>query len=254
MCPAVLPLADYAWLSCQGVYVYDNSQEIYDGAFAWQIEEHGEVVDLDVDRHALTRGAHPDLPHARLSAELCSGLPRRQARLPTHLAGNADLDAVVFTSHPGSDDETSRPNYWAGNGVMPRAAQHENVLVCIYHLPSRDAFLFQPCCFTTEAFDGLWNAPRIFGRKGDGYVALFSQHPWHWVGAGDTPRTDLRVDAVDNVWLVEMGRKRTGEHGGDWDSFDAFIRAIAASPVSCDGLSVSYVSPRREDVSVSMAR
>ncbi len=166
MCPAVLPLADYAWLSCQGVYVYDNSQEIYDGAFAWQIEEHGEVVDLDVDRHALTE-VHIQTyrtPDYLLSCaqDYRAGKPG----YPTHLAGNADLDAVIFTSHPGSDDETSRPNYWAGNGVMPRAAQHENVLVCIYHLPSRDAFLFQPCRFPTEAFDGLWNAPRDLRSQG----------------------------------------------------------------------------------------
>ncbi len=154
---------------------------------------------------------------------------------------------MVFTSHPGSDDETLVPTTGPEMGlchVPPSTRTSWSVsTTCRPGTPPS----FSHAHFT-EAFDEVVECSRIFGRKGDGYVALFSQHPWHWVGAGDTPRTDLRVDAVDNVWLVEMGRKRTGEHGGDWDSFDAFIRAIAASPVSCDGLSVSYVSPSRGEV------
>lgn len=249
MCPAVLPLADYMAV-LQGVYVYDDSQAIYDRAFAWQIEEHGEVVDLDVDRHALTE-VHIQTyrtPDYLLSCaqDYRAGKPGYQQHI---WQSTLDLDAVVFTNHPGSDDETSRPNYWAGNGVMPRAAQHENVLVCIYHLPPRDGFPFSHAYFPSEAFDEVVECfPWIFGRKGDGYVALFSQHPWHWVGAGETSGTDLRVDATDNIWLVEMGRQRSDECQEGWDSFDAFVSAVASSFVSCEGLSVRFVSPSQGEV------
>ena len=50
-------------------------------------------------------------------------------------------DAVVFTNHPGSNDEASRPNFWAGNGILPRVAQHENVLICIHHIPAEQVAL-----------------------------------------------------------------------------------------------------------------
>ena len=37
---------------------------------------------------------------------------------------------IVFTNHPGSQDFEDRPNQIAGNWILPRAAQYENVLFC----------------------------------------------------------------------------------------------------------------------------
>ena len=249
MCPAVLPLADYMAV-LQGVYVYDNSQEIYDRAFEWQVKEFGRVVDFDVDRHALTE-VHIQTyrtPDYLLSCaqDYRSGKPGYQQHIWQATLG---LDAVVFTNHPGSDDETSRPNYWAGNGVMPRAAQHENVLVCIYHLPPDDAFPFTHSYFPTAAFDevverGQW----VFGRKGDGFIGLFAQHPAYWVAAGEASKVDLRVDGTNTIWLAEMGRQRSAGRQSDWDSFQAFVDAVAASPVRCESLSVQYHSPSQGEV------
>jgi hypothetical protein len=47
--------------------------------------------------------------HSGSHAELRAGLPRRHGGLSApHLAGDAGIDAVVFTNQPGTSDEVSR--------------------------------------------------------------------------------------------------------------------------------------------------
>jgi hypothetical protein len=153
-----------------------------------------------------------------------------------------DADAAVYTNHPGTRDEsgehTHRPNFWAGNRWLPRAAQHENVLVCLHHLPPDDPLPFSHARFPRAAFDeveqcGHWT----FGRLSDGYLALYSQRPVHWES-----EVELRAEPGDNVWLCEMGAK------SDYGGFAAFVDTVTAAPVVCDGLSVVYTSPSQGEV------
>ncbi len=149
------------------------------------------------------------------------------------------LDAVVFTNHPGNDSESSahgdRPNFWAGNRFLPRAAQERNVLVCVHHVPADDHFPFSHAYFPRSAFDEtLQSGPWTFGRLADGYIALYSHHPASWTKRDST---ELRVMSPQNVWICEMGNC---VQNGD---FPAFVAAITAAPVTCADLSVRYDSP-----------
>jgi hypothetical protein len=228
----------------RSIMLYENYDERYEQIQRWQIEEHGEVVDRDIDCHAMTE-VHVETyrtPDYMLSCaqDYRPGKPGYQQHVWQATLGP---DAVIFTNHPGADDERSRPNYWAGNGILPRAAQHQNVLVCITHLPDTDAFPFTHAYFPTHAFDevterGGW----IFGRKGEGYVALYSSHPGRWLPDGELPRVELQVDALDNVWICEMGRK------ADWGGFAAFVDAVSTSPLLSDGLALRYHSPSLGEV------
>ena len=49
----------------------------------------------------------------------------------------ATLDgiAIVFTNHPGSN---TRPGYWAGNEIMPKAVQYKNTLIAIYDIKNAE--------------------------------------------------------------------------------------------------------------------
>ena len=152
-------------------------------------------------------------------------------------------DAVVFTNHPGSSSEGSRPDFWAGNGILPRAVQLEHVLVCIHHVPADHRFPFSHAYFPRAAFDEVVErAPWTFARKGDGYLALYSQHAAKWhTDATDAP-FELRADAADNIWVCEVGSRSEGR------DFAKFVRAIAAAPVRCDGLNVRFQSPSAGEV------
>jgi hypothetical protein len=180
-------------------------------------------------------------PHYQLSCaqDFRPGKPGYQQH-PWHAA--LDIDAVVFTSHPGTDDEsgehTARPNFWAGNRWLPRAAQHRNVLVCIHHVPADDPRPFSHAYFPRAAFDEVLQQDGwTFGRKGAGYVALYSQHPTRWGAHEAYAEAELRADAPDNIWICELG------HEGQFGSFERFVAAIAAAPVRCEGLRVVYDSP-----------
>ncbi|MGH0032975.1 MAG: hypothetical protein ACQGVC_24550 [Myxococcota bacterium] len=196
--------------------------------------------------------------------------------------------AIVFTQHPTylpvapgqpvppdwnwqKEDEPG-PGYWSGDGAQPRSAQYENVAVHLY-APQYDPFPLLALTYRQEThayfpqahFDevvqgGGWT----FGRKGDGYVALWSLRPTVW-RSGQPEVFDnqgLPFDLVapgsaQNVWIVECGS------AGEWGSFASFQAAILASQVTTapvpdqegdglpDGHHVWYDSPSQGEIEFS---
>jgi hypothetical protein len=84
---------------------------------------------------------------------------------------------------------------------------------------------------------GNWN----IGRKGDAYVALFSEVDTRW---SDTVVYELYADTSENVWIVELGDV---ENNG---SFANFVAGIINSVVLVAGDSVYYDSPSQGAVEV----
>lgn len=153
-----------------------------------------------------------------------------------------DPDAVVYTTHPGTDNEsgehTSRPNFWAGSRWLPRVGQHRNVAVILHHVPQDDARPYSHAYFPRAAFDqvdvhGNW----VFARKEQGYLALYSQHAARWTEQGAYAGIDLRANAPDNIWICEMGNAVSS------GSYENFMAAVRAAPVEISGLNVLYQSP-----------
>ena len=187
-----------------------------------------------------------------------------------------DEQAIVFTTHPKNEPQsgTAWPDsdgYWTGNGSMPRAAQHGALSMSLYAPafespgPPFTAFRYLDythAYFPQERFDEVTqNGNWTFGRKGDGYVALYSWRPVHWRTYADpaihthglTQPFDLVADGgADNVWLTQVGDAKT------FASFAAFQAAVAGSPVSVNprpangalagGFDVTYVSPTEGNV------
>jgi hypothetical protein len=185
-----------------------------------------------------------------------------------------DEDAVVFTTHPGNEP---RPGdrwvdadlYWSGAATMPRTAQQGTAVINLYSPrypnpegPPLDSFGYLPythAYFPTERFDqvvrqGGWT----FGRKGDGYVALWSWRPTEWrthdpaatFTNGLTEPFDLVArGGADNVWIAEVG------DAGRWGTFEEFVAAVSAAPVTVargsDGFEVAYASPTEGSLSFS---
>ena len=183
-------------------------------------------------------------------------------------------EALVFTTHPMKipperqlpsvwlfEDE-GEPGYWTGSATQPRSAQYENVGVHIYSPAYASAPLaglvdafeyeeFTHAYFPRQHFDewdqeGSW----VFGRRYDGYVALYSWRATEW---RDIPEDELALmpdslvngpitesfDLIasggpDNVWVVECGSK--SEYGG----FEAFKEAVSNASI--------VVTPRPTDV------
>ena len=159
----------------------------------------------------------------------------------------------MFTQHPRVDVSTSdaasdNNSYWTGDGAIPRAAQHENVNITIYD-PSYPgdggvgsgaySFTYQPythAYFPTERFDqvvqrGGWT----IGRKGEGFIALWSARPTEWRPYATGQYTnDLTKDfdlvakgGPDDVWITEVAE--ASDYAGNADPFDSFVKAITAT-------------------------
>lgn len=182
-----------------------------------------------------------------------------------------DEDAIVFTTNPGNEPRpgtswVDEDLYWSGAATMPRSAQHGAAVINMYAPqyapagPPLDAFNYLPythAYFPTERFDevrqvGNWT----FGRKDGGYVALWSWRPTEWrthdpsvtFTNGLTRPFDLVArGGANNVWISQVGDTDR------WGSFDAFVAALSAAPItvtdlgSADGVSrgfdVTFGSP-----------
>jgi len=152
-----------------------------------------------------------------------------------------DIDSVVFTSYPGGLEEYMA-TAWTG-GWQPKAGQHENVVVLIYDRPDMGPleFIFPGythAYFPKDSFDQwIQSGDWMFGRKGSGYVALYSASPVHWADEEPESAYELIADGRSNIWICELGSE------DEWGSFESFTGAMAASSVDVDGLAVRYESP-----------
>ncbi len=170
--------------------------------------------------------------------------------------------AVVFTQHPGSlpvapgDPVPADWNwqaydehgggYWTGDGSLPRIGQSGDLAVILY------APQFEPrplgldavnwrdethAYFPVAHFDevvrqGQWT----FGRKGDGYVALWSLREPSWregqpeVFRNDGRPFDLVAPGAQAVWLVRLGDRQ------EWGGFEAFRQAMEQGEIRTEPL------------------
>ncbi len=184
-----------------------------------------------------------------------------------------DADALVFTTHPVTPAKKTtdwssdgKPGYWTGEASIPRSAQHERTGLHIYQ-PAWDettdallwaAFKYRPythAFFPQDHFDeveqtGHWTV----GKKGDGYIALWSWRAPTWreydatvlATGGMTKPFDLVAEGgPDNVWVVEVGEKTDGD-------FAAWQQRITATEPAVErntsGFVVRWTSPSSGEI------
>ncbi|WP_158657934.1 hypothetical protein [Agarilytica rhodophyticola] len=152
--------------------------------------------------------------------------------------------AVCFTTHPGGYGMQAPNAYWHGNGFMPKAIQHKNVVVVIYNTPCIPTILLQKkikfthAFFPSNRFDHVierngW----IFGKKDEGYIALYSRNPYFWQQEGEYRGAEIISHGYKNIWLVEMGRQQ------DYGCFNNFVYLIQQATLIFRGLNIHYYSP-----------
>jgi len=155
-------------------------------------------------------------------------------------------DAIVFVNHPPviSEDGAHRPNFWAGNYILPRVAQWKDVLFALHDLPADDWLGFTHAHFPVYMFDEYEAGDNwAFARKGDGYLALYASSGLSLVKRGPAAYRELRSYGHETVWVCQMGRAALD---GD---FEAFQGKVLGLNVDVQGLAVRYSSLRGETLS-----
>ncbi len=161
--------------------------------------------------------------------------------------------AVVFVTNPDSlrENDSQRPSYWASNGRLPRSAQYRNLLVSLYNIDRHPSpsilearhYGFTHAYFPKWAFDQVVEAPAkggggwVFGKAGDGYIALYSHQPYRWQTEGPDAGQEIIALGLQNAWICQMGRKEVD------GSFEEFILKITQARLQVDGLNVTYDAP-----------
>jgi hypothetical protein len=187
-----------------------------------------------------------------------------------------DHNALVFTTHPqGPTPESLNwrddSGYWTGSASMPSSVQHHNVAVHVY-APAYESptdpllgpiFGYEHethAYFPQDHFDEVVQVDGwTIGRRGDGYIALWSRRPTEWrvhdpavvATRGMMKPFDLLAPGgADNVWIVEVGRRAA--HG----EFADFIDMIASAEVEVtrpvrNQQRARYVSPSQGELTYS---
>ena len=200
-------------------------------------------------RHRERAAPHLARPRST-SRRSCSPPTRRTSRSPG-------------TQWPDDD------GYWTGNGSLPRAAQHGALSISLYAPtfanpgPPLTAFRYLDythAYFPQERFDEVvqqngWT----FGRKGNGYVALWSWRPMQWRTYTDpgifthglTQPFDLVAPGgADDVWFTQVGDATTVRRLRRASAPRSLGGAISVQPRAAvnglpGGFDVSYASPDR---------
>jgi hypothetical protein len=107
------------------------------------------------------------------------------------------------------------PNYWTGSVSLPLVVQHESCLIAAYNLTGQQRMATGSAThawFPMDQFDevdqedqhgGTWT----FGRKGDGFVALFSARKVRWTTDGNFSQNnkELLAEGGSNIWVCLVG-------------------------------------------------
>jgi len=231
------------------IHAFKEKYEMYDKA--------GALVDDDPDFTSLTQA---DIYTYRTPNYMLSCVqnyrPGKQGYQQHTWVATLGGRAIFFTNHPGSLEYRDRPNYWAGNGVMPKAVAHKNVVICIYRIEPTLTKLWQSHVYFPqhELDEYVMKNGWLFGRKGKGYIAVHCKNGGKWqepdeelyrfVHGQDTDFDYSKIKPYDfssrghaNVWVCELGEEST--HG----SFEEFVEKISAAELSGDIFHYVYHSP-----------
>ena len=149
-------------------------------------------------------------------------------------------DTPIFFSAPNNTAEGSglRPDYWAGQAFLPRVLMSGRTMAVIWHNVNNPVIWMTHCHFNKRRFDEVIQKDGwTFGRKENGYVAIWSSVPHSFREDSLYAGRELIADGNETVWLAECGSKT--EDG----SFENFIHKILNAPICQNGETITFSSP-----------
>ncbi|OWV81957.1 hypothetical protein ATY77_01545 [Rhizobium sp. R634] len=151
----------------------------------------------------------------------------QQHVLDIRLAGHPM--ARLWVNHPGEDDPwgNQRPSYWAGNGILPRVAQHRDVALLIEDTgDARHAWTH--AYIGRDGLDDLIVEDKwLIARSGRGFAALWASNGLELVTDGPTAGREARSYGPLCGWAAIAAC-------GNGDEFRAFLERLSQTAVSFD--------------------
>jgi hypothetical protein len=105
------------------------------------------------------------------------------------------------------------PNYWTGEFALPMVVQHESAAIIAYNIPNLQRTMhatvthawFPKAMFDETDFRDKDNGTWVFGRKRDGFVALYSARRVRWKSDEPYKDKELCAEGGSNIWVCVAG-------------------------------------------------
>jgi hypothetical protein len=143
-----------------------------------------------------------------------------------------DETAQLFINHPGESFPygRGRPNFWAGNGVLPLGAQYENTAILRFHIEEEERIGYTHAYIPICAFSRYKGEEGVVVlEKGGAYIAVKALHGLTIQEHGPNQFREFISQGKDNVWVVRVGS--LSEYG----SLDAVFSAFKELKINTDG-------------------
>lgn len=126
--------------------------------------------------------------------------------------------AQVFINHPGEAFPygSGRPNFWAGNGVLPLAVQYRGTAILKYSIDEGERIDYTHAYIPISEFSRYLGEDGIIVLEKDGaYIGVKAQNGLAMQQEGPNRFREFMSEGRDNVWVVRVGK--ISEYG-DLDS------------------------------------
>lgn len=136
---------------------------------------------------------------------------------------------IVYPQHPGLpyDAASIRPGYWFGNGYFPAQKQWDNLIGQVFPLSEDHPIKFTHLFFPTRSFDE-WeqNGDWLFGRRGEGYIAVWCSNKLSMFNGDKVQGADFRAECGAAAYFTALGDSATN---GSFDDFKKYAEGFAPS-------------------------
>ena len=138
-----------------------------------------------------------------------------------------DETAQVFINHPGETHPygSGRPNFWAGNSVLPLGVQYENLAILVFDTPKENRIDYTHAYIPLSEFSGYnGEEETIAVGKDGGYIGVKAMNGLSLVTSGPTAHREFVSRGRKNVWVVKV---ETEKQAGELEEFLEEMKQIS---------------------------
>lgn len=120
-----------------------------------------------------------------------------------------DATAQVFVNHPGESHPygSGRPNFWAGNGVLPMAVQYRNISILKYNIHESNRIDYTHAYIPTMEFTSFIHKDNIIVLEKDGgLIGVYAYNGLIVQEKGPCRQREFISTGRENLWIIKVER------------------------------------------------
>jgi hypothetical protein len=140
-------------------------------------------------------------------------------------------EAMIWINHPGElhTHGSGRPNFWAGNGYLPKVSQYMGLAIAIYNINAAHSVDYTHAYLPVHQFDKYvqykgW----CFVAKDDSFAAIHAKNGLSLQSQGTNKDRELISGGYQNIWVLRVSNK------DEFESFNVFVDEILNMPMNID--------------------